>query len=200
MINMSKACTKCKQTQPYSNFRNSKKGKNGLHSQCKVCLAKKDKINRAARKEYHREYHSIYQPSWKENNPTYQKDYWEKNREKLNKYYQNRRKSPTKKLYHSVLDGIRRGMLEIKGNKTNPTLEILGLKNWDVFKTYIESKWEDGMSWENYGNKKDCWSIDHTTPISSVSTIEEVKKLNHYTNLIPMWHVENVKKSNKLLE
>ena len=29
---------------------------------------------------------------------------------------------------------------------------------------------------------------------------EEILKLNHYTNLRPMWHVDNIRKSNKILE
>ena len=43
------------------------------------------------------------------------------------------------------------------------------------------------------------WHIDHIIPISSATTEEEVYKLNHYTNLRPMWGSDNIRKSNKLL-
>jgi hypothetical protein len=52
------------------------------------------------------------------------------------------------------------------------------------------------MNWDNYGRKKGCWSIDHNTPPSSVNTEQEVIKLQHYTNLKPLWHSDNIKKRN----
>ena len=67
-----------------------------------------------------------------------------------------------------------------------------------LLKEYIENQWVDGMNWDTYGNKRGCWSIDHITPISSAQTEEEIYKLNHYTNLQPMWHIDNIKKSNKI--
>jgi hypothetical protein len=54
------------------------------------------------------------------------------------------------------------------------------------------------MSWDNYGNNKETdWSIDHIIPISSATTLEEFYKLNHYTNLRPLWHIDNMKKGNR---
>jgi hypothetical protein len=57
------------------------------------------------------------------------------------------------------------------------------------------------MSWSNYGigPNNTTWHVDHKTPISSAHTLEEVKKLNHYTNLRPMWGSDNIRKSNKIL-
>ena len=57
------------------------------------------------------------------------------------------------------------------------------------------------MSWDNYGkgNNNNTWHIDHIIPISSATSLEEIKKLNHYTNLKPMWCSDNIRKSNKLL-
>ena len=36
-------------------------------------------------------------------------------------------------------------------------------------------------------------------PISSAKTEEEIIKLNHYTNLQPLWSRENMSKGNKLI-
>jgi len=57
-----------------------------------------------------------------------------------------------------------------------------------------------GMSWENYGNKKGQWSIDHEYPLSLVDLTKRELMLPvvHYTNLQPMWHEDNVLKSNKV--
>jgi hypothetical protein len=69
----------------------------------------------------------------------------------------------------------------------------------DWFKGWMEMQWEDGMSWNNYGNKKGQWSIDHIIPLSSVDLTdrEQLKRVCHWTNLQPMWHLDNIKKGNK---
>jgi hypothetical protein len=53
------------------------------------------------------------------------------------------------------------------------------------------------MTWDNYGNKSENWSIDHIIPISSAQTEKDIYKLNNYTNLRPMWHSDNIKKRDK---
>ena len=89
----------------------------------------------------------------------------------------------------------------LKNNpKVGSAIDDLGC-SVDDFKRYLESKWLPGMSWDNYGRKSDtvCWEIDHILPLSSfnLSNIEEFKKANHYTNLQPLWSIDNLKKSNK---
>ena len=53
------------------------------------------------------------------------------------------------------------------------------------------------MTLENHGNCKNCWHIDHKIPISSPKTEEEIYKLNHYTNLQPLWRDDNLIKGCK---
>lgn len=69
------------------------------------------------------------------------------------------------------------------------TVEIIGCTIED-FKVYIESKFEDWMSWENYGlydgNLNYGWDIDHIIPLSSAKTEEDFYKLNCFTNLQPL--------------
>ena len=78
------------------------------------------------------------------------------------------------------------------------TSEMLGC-SFEEFKTYFESKFTEGMTWEIF-----CTSgkihIDHIIPVDffDLSNVEEVKKCFHYTNLQPLWKLDNLKKSNKL--
>lgn len=88
--------------------------------------------------------------------------------------------------------------LKTKGSKKESQLsKVLGCST-EEFKKYIESKFEPGMSWENYGKGADKWNVDHHYPQSKAATAEEVLKLNHYTNLQPMWEPENMAKGNKV--
>ena len=59
---------------------------------------------------------------------------------------------------------------------------------------HLESKFTEGMSWENYGK----WHVDHIIPISIGRTIDEIKKLSNYKNLQPLWAEENIKKRDKV--
>lgn len=79
--------------------------------------------------------------------------------------------------------------------KTGSAVADLGCSIYD-FKTYLESKFVDGMSWENYG--REGWHIDHILPLSKfdLQDVEQVKKACHYTNLQPLWAQDNRRKSN----
>lgn len=67
------------------------------------------------------------------------------------------------------------------------------------FIIYLQDNFKEGMTLENYGNCDQCWSIDHSIPISTAKTEEDIISLNHYLNLKPMWHIDNLKKHNKCI-
>lgn len=89
----------------------------------------------------------------------------------------------------SINDAIKR----MGYTKRNRTYEILGC-GWEFFKGYIEAKFQEGMTWENRGD----WEIDHIIPVSCASTEDEVLKLNHYSNLQPLWKWHNRQKAASL--
>ena len=59
-------------------------------------------------------------------------------------------------------------------------------------RSYIEGKFERGMTWENYGE----WHVDHIRPCASfdLSDKEQVLQCFNWRNLQPMWASENISK------
>jgi len=80
-------------------------------------------------------------------------------------------------------------------HKSSSTAALLGC-TWECMKDHIESKFCDGMSWENMR----LWHIDHITPLASAKDSEEVAKLCHYTNLQPLWAEDNLSKGCRMPE
>lgn len=117
----------------------------------------------------------------------YQKEYASLNKEKISaykmEYQRNRRLSdPVYKLKY-VVGRLIRNSLKCKGlSKNKRSKEILGC-SIEFFKVYIEERFIDDMSWDNYGT---YWDIDHKIPLATAITEEDVLKLNHYTNLQPL--------------
>lgn len=202
-----KKCSKCGEEKEMSlkYFLKETRSKTGLSASCRVCHNNRSKKYREKnpeiysyeyRKDYQQDY---YQDYYHENKNTilsknreYQKENIDKIRIIRNERYNTKRKED--KIFHlkTNLQSLIRSRL--KSKKTKRTCEILGC-TIENFKDYIESKFQDGMSWDNYG----VWELDHIYPISLAVTQSDVYKLNHYTNFQPLWKKENIKKSNKLL-
>lgn len=71
--------------------------------------------------------------------------------------------------------------------------DAYGCSNAELAK-HIEAQFRKGMTWANYG--KNGWVIDHIRPVCSfnISNPTEIKEINHYSNLRPLWHKENQEK------
>lgn len=97
------------------------------------------------------------------------------------------------KLASRLRSRIRNAVINGKGIKSASTLELLGCSINEV-RVHIESLWTDGMSWENYGTHG--WHIDHIKPCAkfNLEDPEEQKKCFHYTNLQPLWAIDNYRK------
>lgn len=78
--------------------------------------------------------------------------------------------------------------------KHGNTMELTGCSKDDLY-SHLESKFTEGMTWENYGK----WHIDHIKPCASynLTDIEEQKKCFHWTNLQPLWAIDNMRKGAK---
>ena len=84
----------------------------------------------------------------------------------------------------------------IKGFKSGKTLELLGVKDMQIVILHLQKSFQEGMSWDNYGE----WHIDHIIPCASFDLTKqsEQKKCFHYTNLQPLWAKDNLSKGCRL--
>ena len=66
------------------------------------------------------------------------------------------------------------------------------------FREYLEKKFQDNMSWNNYGRKG--WHIDHIIPLANfdLTIREQFLCACHYTNLQPLWALDNRLKGNRI--
>lgn len=135
---------------------------------------------------------------WSEKNSSklkeYRKQYYKNNKEKVLKKNReisdNRRlNDPLYKLKYNIRIIIGSSIRKGGYTKKSKTQNILGC-TFEEFKTHIEGKFQNWMSWENYGKYNGQlnfgWDIDHIIPLSSAKTENELIQLNHYTNLQPL--------------
>jgi len=85
------------------------------------------------------------------------------------------------------------------------TVEILGCSK-NEFREHLQSLFTEGMSWDNYGYGFNKWTLDHIVPLATCKGAdgyidrELCIRLNHYTNLRPLWLSENCSKGARLIE
>jgi hypothetical protein len=120
----------------------------------------------------------------------YQIDYQRNNKSKRNQYLVNRRESdPIFKLITNIRNLIYNSFYYNGYSKKSKTECIIDC-SFSELKNYLESKFEDWMTWDNKGLYNGefnyGWDIDHIIPLSSASVEDDLIRLNHYTNLQPL--------------
>ena len=143
------------------------------------------------------------------------KKYWAENKERLSefnkKYYSENKQSISMKnvnyernrskyddLYKLTKIYRTRTKMAFKQkgfDKPTKTTDLIGCSPVE-FKNYLESKFTEGMAWENRGIKG--WHLDHIIPLCSAKSKEELEKLCHYTNIQPLWWQDNLKKGGNI--
>ena len=81
-------------------------------------------------------------------------------------------------------------------NKFDRTSVVFGYTLEDL-QAHLEKHLREGMSWENYGQMSESWSIDHSRPIASFPMTATIVEMYSLENLRPMWHLENCGKKDK---
>ena len=186
-------CADCNEnkviTEYYANDRNI----NGLMYRCKTCHNKKCANRNRIRLKSDKEFFiktKEYKKQWKISNPhkatQYVKQWEAKNPEKVKEY----RNRP----YTKLSSNLRKRLREfVKGQRQFPGVGCTR----ERLVSHIESLWDEGMTWENYGK----WHIDHIMPCSAFDLMDpkQITECFHYTNLQPLWAKENIMKSNKVV-
>lgn len=121
------------------------------------------------------------------------------NRQKCTDYQRQKRQSDPVYRFRSSFTSL----MSIYKRKTGytgnmGTWEMVGC-NFETFLAHIQSQFTEGMTLENYGSGIGKWSIDHIEPIRNAKCNEDVERVNHYTNLRPMWNTENSSRAGKSL-
>ncbi len=78
--------------------------------------------------------------------------------------------------------------------KSNKTEEIIGC-SIEFLVNYILSLCPEGVGIEDFS--KFGYHIDHIIPLSRAKTKEDIVRFNHYTNLQPLFYLDNLRKSKK---
>jgi hypothetical protein len=93
---------------------------------------------------------------------------------------------------------LKDAMARFNVNKKASAVKDLGCTLEEAV-AHIESLWESGMNWGNWGRGPGKWNIDHIRPLASfdLESREEQLKAVHYTNLQPLWAHDNLSKGAK---
>lgn len=145
-------------------------------------------------KEYNKEYYHQNKDQIKE----YKKEYYQQNREQYNERYRNRyAEDDNFKTLVLCRNFLKRTLNATSSTKDSRTYEMLGYCK-EQLKEFVESKFLEEMSWDNYGD----WHIDHIYPVSRYikDGVEDPAIINSLDNLIPMWAEHNLEKGDRTLE
>lgn len=183
MSKPAKFCKKCNLTKDSADFGLDRYRKGGLKPYCKTCTREANLI-------------------WTKNNPDKKKaardKYYKNHRDRLIAVTAERRQAARdNKPNVRLRDSLRRRMNNALKNKQKhgSAIDDLGCSIEELM-GYLESQFQPGMSWENYGQ----WHIDHIIPLSSYDLQDptQLRKVCHFTNLQPLWAKENLEKGAKI--
>lgn len=189
-----KKCSKCKEEKLLFEFIKDKSKKSGYKSQCKICVSNQHKIYRDNNRDEISKKRRKYYLDNIDITKNKDRDYRLKNQDKLR---QKRKEKYQIDSLHKLRVNLRRRINFYLKNKNSSSFNILGC-SVDFLKSYIEERFDVGMSWENYGING--WHLDHIVPLSSAKNKYDIIKLCHYSNLQPLWAKDNLKKGNKIIK
>lgn len=144
-------------------------------------------------KKQRAEYFQIHKNEIREDRKPYLREYYLNNKEKIHQYMKKyRNDNPEVKLRDSLRSSLLDNIYKQKHTEEYLGTPILQVKSW------LESNFEEGMTWQNYGT---IWQIDHTVAVSLFDCKEDIDKFIcfNWKNLYPMFAAENKQKYNTII-
>ncbi len=191
-------CSGCKSEKPRSKFY-KKRNARGRSFTCVECELEKKrdyysknrdqvlvrvKFHTLQNKEARRKYDVQYFLDHREEKRTYKREYMRKRLADDQGF----------RLMQLLRDRVRKA-LKRGAKKATKTSALIGCSMLDL-QAHLENQFKPGMTWSNQG--RGGWSIDHIRPCSSFDLTDPEQQLKcfHFTNLQPLWELENQIKSN----
>jgi len=156
-------------------------------------------FDRTASRRYARERHERkkHDPEYRRKAIEKTKKWAQENRDRFNATLRaiKARRYATDINYRLAVALRRRFYMAVKGAaRTGTAVRELGC-SVVAFKEFIEKQFQPGMSWENWG--RHGWHIDHAKPLASfdLTDQEQARAACHYSNLQPLWAIDNIRKA-----
>ncbi|HEC63733.1 hypothetical protein LCGC14_2751260 [marine sediment metagenome] len=204
-----KTCSKCKTLKQLDLFYKRVASIDGLRPECKICTKGQLKKYREANRDALKVKKKIYHANNSDKINDKKREYYAQNRDvmlersrkwrKINREYaanyerERKKRDPMFKLVRNLRTRL---YYAIKRNyKSGSAVRDLGCSISEL-KVYLESLFMSGMTWKNYGK----WHIDHIKPLSffDLADREQLIEVCHYSNLQPLWAIDNLRKGNKI--
>lgn len=151
--------------------------------------------NKEHYKKLHKEYILKNKEKTKEYNIKWKKENPEKVKEMQHRDYLKRRNDPILKLKDQTRNMINNCFKRKQYRKQNSKLEDIVCCNIEELIKYLLQTYKNNYNCEWDG--KENIHIDHIIPLKNATTIEEIIKLNHYTNLQLLKAKDNLRKGSK---
>lgn len=211
MPKVNKYCYKCETVKPIGEFNKNKSKPDGMGSECRECMRQYRRENRAKLIIYERRYRKNHPEMKRKADKKYyaknkdsilprQRKWVKENSERLREYNRirgrkYRKENPSVRVAQSMrarINGVLNGKI-----KSGSTFDLIGCDR-DALVQHLENQFNDGMCWDNYGE----WHIDHIKPCASFDLTypAEQSECFHYTNLQPLWALDNLRKNCKTID
>jgi len=207
-----KKCTRCKVNKELLLFNKDKSRSDGYDASCKECKSKSKKKEYIENKEEYLAKVKIYDaknyerrkdywPQWRKANPDKNtaicKTWRSKNMDKIREYY---RGYYSKNLNRRISNRLSSDIRDcLSGRKNRRHWQDLVGYTLEALKSHIETQFQPGMTWDNWGRGENCWHIDHKTPQSwfDFSDESQIKQCWRLDNLTCKWEFDNLSKGNR---
>ena len=192
-----KTCIDCWEDKPNSIEFFAKGRGDNLRNICKYCKSQYSKAYRKANQSYFTAKMRGYRNADPERSRRLNSESYYRNKaDRVKRAVTNERKrmaeDPTFLLTKRLRCRVWYALCGAKKQDTN--VRLLGCTP-EQARRHVENQFKSGMSWKNYGD----WHIDHIRPCSSfdLTDLEQQRQGFNYTNLQPLWSIENLSKGSK---